>query len=79
VFWKVDMQKLWVVNGDVSTWTWFPHGFPVSREEIVSACLQPMAEIDRICFPFEFLSCQIRKLLCENSQEGLAEHFWRGN
>jgi hypothetical protein len=50
------------------------------RQEIVSARHQLMAEIDRICFPYEFLSYQIRKLLCENSQEGLlAEQFWRGN
>jgi hypothetical protein len=51
------------------------------RQEIVSARHQLMAENDRICFPYEFLSCQIRKLLCENSQESLllAEQFWRGN
>jgi hypothetical protein len=50
------------------------------RQEIVSTRHQLMAEIDRICFPYEFLSYQIRKLLCENSQEGLlAEQFWRGN
>jgi hypothetical protein len=47
------------------------------REEIVSARHQLMAEIDRICFPYEFLSCQIRKLLCEDSKEHLAEQFWR--
>jgi hypothetical protein len=50
------------------------------RQEIVSTRHQLMAEIDRICFPYEFLSSQIRKLLCENSQEGLlTEQFWRGN
>jgi hypothetical protein len=46
----------------------------------VSYCVcQLMADIDRFCYPYEFLSFQIRKLLCENSQEGLAEQFWRGN
>jgi hypothetical protein len=49
------------------------------REEIVNTRHQLMADIDRFCYPYEFLSFQIRKLLCENSQEGLAEQFWRGN
>jgi hypothetical protein len=49
------------------------------REEIVNTRHQLMAEIDRVCYPYEFLSYQIRKLLCENSQEGLAEQFWAGN
>jgi hypothetical protein len=42
------------------------------RYEIVSARHQLLAEIGRVCYyPYEFLSYQIRKLLCENSQEGL--------
>jgi hypothetical protein len=63
----INMVSAWISN--------------CQRQEIVSARHQLMAENDRICFPYEFLSCQIRKLLCENSQESLllAEQFWRGN